>query len=540
MLDHSPIRFSATLTPSATPTPAAPPPPPEAESDEMIAVISEDPVALTVRPPLPRVVIRLASTVAFTEPRMRFEAKAPPPETPTPAAPPPARLIAAAAAAAEMRPARVALTATPAAPVVRSRVSALTIFASTLPAMLLSASVKPTATETPADPPPDPARDAEPARASIAELSDARTVTLPASMPVAPSPSMTARVAIAIALMTVTPAADTPTPAEPPPPIEAAAAATWALMVCADVAPTVSAPPVLTLLPLRTASTTEVCSAAAVSTRSRPSPFEVQSPIRFAATETPMATPTPAEPPPAAATDAAATRAEMVELAAAVTVTLPLWLIVLEVTAARVTGRIELKASAPPPATATPAVPPPPMLTAAAAVSVSIAAPLRASTRTAPVPASMPSATLPMPALTAASMVLSASAKPIETATPFVPPKAALTAAETAAALIREVSAAFTETAPAWIALLPTALLATPLPSMKACVVTPMALTTVVAPPLTPTAFEPAPASPADRATMLALISFADAASTLSAPFALTPTRVRDASTTVPPFLSRA
>ena len=100
VLDQVPMRFSAPLAPRATPTPAAPPPPPEAAAAAMIAVISEEPVAVTVRAPLPAVVIRLASTVALTEPRIRFEAKAPPPETPTPAAPPPARLIAAAAAAA--------------------------------------------------------------------------------------------------------------------------------------------------------------------------------------------------------------------------------------------------------------------------------------------------------------------------------------------------------------------------------------------------------------------------------------------------------
>ncbi|GJE70091.1 hypothetical protein CHKEEEPN_1625 [Methylorubrum podarium] len=415
----------------------------------------------------------------------------------------------------------------------------MTIFASTSPAMLLSASVKPTATETPAEPPPEPASDADPAKASIVELSAALTETLPASMPAAPSPSMTARVATAIAFVTVTPAAETPTPAAPPPPIEAAAAATWALIDCADVAPTVSAPLLLALPPLSTASTTEVWLAAAVSTRSRPSPDEVQSPIRLAATETPMATPTPAEPPAPTAREAAATRAEMVELAAAVTVMLPLWLIGLAVTAARVTGRMELKASAPPPATATPAEPPPPMLTAAAVVVAVMVALLRASTSTAPAPASMPPETLLTPALVAASIVLSARAKPIETETPAEPPKAALTAAVRAWATMLEVSAAFTETAPALIALLAMALLATPLPSMKAWVVTPMALTTAVAPPLTPTAFEPPPARPADRAAIAALIWFFDVASTLSAPFASTPTRVSDASTTVPPLLAR-
>ena len=74
VLDHSPMRFSAPLTPSATPTPAAPPPPPDAANAEMIAVISDEPAAVTVRPPLPVVVMRLASTVALTEPRIRFEA----------------------------------------------------------------------------------------------------------------------------------------------------------------------------------------------------------------------------------------------------------------------------------------------------------------------------------------------------------------------------------------------------------------------------------------------------------------------------------
>ena len=62
-----------------------------------------------------------------------------------------------------MRPARDALTETPAAPVVRTRLSAWVMVAATSPAMLLSASVKPTATETPAEPPPDPASEAEPA-----------------------------------------------------------------------------------------------------------------------------------------------------------------------------------------------------------------------------------------------------------------------------------------------------------------------------------------------------------------------------------------
>ncbi len=291
---------------------------------------------------------------------------------------------------------------------------------------------------------------------------------------------------------------------------------------------------------MRSASTTEPWVAAAVSTRLRPSPDDVQSPIWLAATDTPIATPTPAEPPTPTASEAAATRAEIFDVAAAVTVTVPLCVIVLAAITARVTGRMVLKARAPPPAMAMPPEPPPPMLTAAAVVVPVMVALLRASTRTAPVPASIPSPTLFTLARVDALMVLSASAKPIETATPFEPPKAALTAAVSALAVMLDVSAAFTVTAPALIALLAIALPPTPLPSMKACVVTPMALMTAVAPPLTPTAFEPPPARPAEIAAMFALMTFFDVASTLSAPFASTPTRVRDASTTVPPLLARA
>ena len=219
------------------------------------------------------------------------------------------------------------------------------------------------------------------------------------------------------------------------------------------------------------------------------------------------------------------------DVAAAVTVTVPLCVIALAAMTARVTGRMVLKASAPPPAMAMPPDPPPPMLTAAAVVVPVMVALLRASTRTAPVPASIPSPTLFTLARVAALMVLSASAKPIETATPFEPPKAALTAAVSALAVMLEVSAAFTVTAPALIALLAIALPPTPLPSMKAWVVTPMALMTAVAPP---------PARPAEIAAIFALMTFFDVASTARAPRASTPTRVRDASTTVPPFVARA
>src|SRR5262249_23321273 len=96
-------------------------------------------------------------------------------------------------------------------------------------------------TDTATAPANDTANDAAPVFALIVDASLAVTLTLPASMPVAPSPSMNAATFVPIRFSVAAPAPLSPTPTVPTP-TAADPATTIASIVCSEVALIASAP----------------------------------------------------------------------------------------------------------------------------------------------------------------------------------------------------------------------------------------------------------------------------------------------------------
>ena len=181
-----PMRLRASAAPIDAPTPAVPPAPIAAEAAATVACIPELLAAAIAT--LPALTSLLASTCAFTLVRMTLVDSAPAPLSAMPAVPAMAADADAAAESASIVAVSCAVRLM--APLVLVTVlSAFLIAASTSFAMVFRASATPMDSDTAPVPASDTASDAAPAAAAMVEVSCAVKVTLPAWMPVAPSPS---------------------------------------------------------------------------------------------------------------------------------------------------------------------------------------------------------------------------------------------------------------------------------------------------------------------------------------------------------------
>ena len=193
----------------------------------------------------PALFSKLPVAKALALDRMMLVDSAPAPATAMPAVEPRPTASEAAADTAWMSASTVLLRAMPPGPA--SRLSTLTIEASTSLSIRLCASATPIEMATALDPPAAMATAAAPAKALMSDVSLAPSTTPEARMPAAVSLLTDALTSVAILFSVKTPEPASAKPFEPPTPTATEAATTMASMFWFAVAVADSTPPALTL-----------------------------------------------------------------------------------------------------------------------------------------------------------------------------------------------------------------------------------------------------------------------------------------------------